>query len=73
MSDDKKDQKIKVGEGVWAVRGGNPAVTYTIIGAPTPGGKRWLSVAQDVGGPILSYPELAFHSLYHRVDTPDAE
>lgn len=75
MSDDKKkdDAKVKVGEGLWAVRGGDQSVTYTIIGAPTPASKRWLSVAQSVGGPILSYPEAEFHNLYHRVDAPDAE
>jgi len=61
--------KAKVGEGTWAMRGveadGN---RWVIIGAATPGGKRWLTVAQEVGGPVASYPEPVFHGTFHRID-----
>lgn len=63
-------EKAKVGEGFWAMRGvDNPGNRWVIIGAPTPGNKRWLTVAQEVGGPIASYPEAVFHEVYHRITT----
>lgn len=70
-----KVEKAKVGEGVWAVRGIDPGPgnRWLIIGAPTPAGQRFLTVAPEEGGPIVSYPEAGFHSVYHRVDTPDAK
>lgn len=61
--------KAKVGEGIWAMRGveadGN---RWVIIGAPTPGGKRWLTVAQEGGGPTVAHPEAEFHATFHRID-----
>lgn len=63
------DTKIKVGEGVWAMRGydDHPGNRWLIIGAPTPGGKRWLTVAQEEGGPVSSFPEAEFHNAFWRV------
>lgn len=65
--------KLKVGEGIWAVRGNvvSPHNRYVIIGAPGVAGTRYLSVAPEIGGEVASYPENAFASLFYRVDEPE--
>lgn len=66
--------KTKVGEGKWVRRGikaEDALVHWIIIGAPTPSGKRWLTVAEDCGGVAESYPEEIFHRMFYRIDEPD--
>lgn len=64
----KKDEKKaelehKVGLHNYA-RVGGVAADFVIIGAPTVRGKRWVTVAHVNGGPISSYPEDTFLSLF---------
>lgn len=58
--DEKKgDLEHKVGLHNYA-RVGTRDDNWIIIGAPNVRGKRWLTVSYNLGGPILSYPEVEF-------------
>lgn len=57
--EEKAALEHKVGLHKYA-RVGQTSDDWIVIGAPSPRGKRWLTVAHEYGGPTLSFPEAEF-------------